>query len=178
MPGPRGPAKEAAMPDPVSDPVPDPSAQRLHLLCPHCGATNRVPRTRLADHGKCGACHVALMTGQPLEIDAAGLRRLTEIEELPLLVDCWAPWCGPCRAMAPQFERAAADLEPEVRLAKLNTEDNQEIASRLGISAIPTFLLLNRGREIGRLAGARSAGELAAWTRNQLIQAGISAATR
>lgn len=162
----------------MPDPSPVPSAQRLHLLCPHCGATNRVPRARLGDRGKCGACHKALLTGHPLEIDAAGLRRLTEIEELPLLVDCWAPWCGPCRTMAPQFERAAADLEPEVRLAKLNTEDNQEIASHLGIQAIPTLLLLIRGREIGRLAGARSAGELAAWTRSQLALAGIPAATR
>src|SRR4051812_16688553 len=112
---------------------------RLHLLCPHCGATNRVPRARLGDHGKCGVCHRELLTGQPLEIDGAGLKRLAEHEEIPLLVDCWAPWCGPCRAMAPQFERAAKDLEPAVRLAKLNTEDNQEVARHLNISAIPTI---------------------------------------
>ena len=138
----------------------------LHLVCPHCNAVNRVPAARLGDAPTCGQCKQPLFVGQPLELDAASFDRHIGRNDIPVLVDFWAPWCGPCRMMAPAFAQAAGLLEPQFRLAKLDTEANQAIGARLGIRSIPTLALFRGGREIARQAGAMGAADIVRWARS------------
>ncbi len=133
------------------------------IVCGHCGRINRLPAER-AQGARCGSCHQPMFTGRPIEVDADGFGRHAAHSDVPLLVDVWAPWCGPCRAMAPMFERAAQQLEPKVRLLKLNSDNAPELSSRLGITGIPTLLLMRGGREIARHAGAMDARSIVAWT--------------
>src|SRR6185295_10392704 len=128
-------------------------SERLHVVCPHCDTTNRVLRERLAA-ANCGACKRQLFDAHPAELTAASFDRHVAANDLPLVVDFWAPWCGPCKMMAPAYEQAAARLEPNLRLAKLNTEDAPEIAARFGIRGIPTLIAFAGGREVGRQSGA------------------------
>jgi thioredoxin 2 len=138
------------------------------IVCPSCNTTNNVPTQRLGDGPLCGKCKQALFPGAPVELDQVSFSRQLANSDVPLLVDCWAPWCGPCRAMAPAFEQAATALEPAVRLAKLNTEDEQAVAAQLGIRSIPTLILFHKGREIARQSGSIPAAEIVRWTRSQL----------
>ncbi len=140
----------------------------IHIVCPHCGGINRVPADRLGGDPKCGKCHRPLFTGRPLALDEAAFNRHLQRSDLPMLVDFWAPWCGPCKMMAPAFEQAAAQLEPAVRLVKVNTEENQALAAQYGIRSIPTLALFKGGREIARTAGAMDTRGLVAWTRQYL----------
>lgn len=140
----------------------------LHILCPGCAAVNRVPAARIGQGARCGKCHSALFEGKPLELDQAGFEKHLARSDLPLLVDFWAPWCGPCRMMAPWFAQAASVLEPDMRLVKINTEENQMLAGRLGIRSIPTLALFRGGREVARTAGAMDANSLVSWARQNL----------
>ena len=140
----------------------------LHIVCPHCDTTNRVPRGKLADGGRCGQCQQKLFDGHPSALDTARFERHLAKSEVPLLIDFWAEWCGPCRMMAPEFERAAAQLEPAVRLVKVNVDEEPALAQRYRVQSIPTLLLAFQGRELARAAGARSAAQLVQWTQAEL----------
>ena len=144
--------------------------QTLHLVCPHCQTTNRVAAQHLSSAPDCGQCHRPLFTGHPVALDAAGFERHLSRSDLPLLVDFWAPWCGPCRMMAPAFEAAAGQLEPQLRLAKVDTEAEQALAARFQIRSIPTLALFWRGREIARQPGAMGQADIVRWARAALAQ--------
>src|SRR5690554_8142267 len=140
----------------------------LHIVCPHCQSINRVPGNKLTEKPNCGRCQYPLFIGEPIDLTAATFARHLERSDLPLLVDFWAPWCGPCKMMAPQFEQAAKQLEPRVRLAKLNTEAEQGPAARHGIRSIPTMVLFHGCREIARQSGAMGAQGSMRWVDSQL----------
>ena len=138
------------------------------VVCGKCGGVNRIPSARSAMNGKCGKCHSMLFDGHPQDVQSAIFERHVQRSTLPVLVDVWAPWCGPCRMMAPAYEAAARQLEPEVQLIKLNSDAEHEVAGRFGIRSIPTMLLFHGGREIARTSGAMSAGQIVSWVRDRM----------
>lgn len=140
----------------------------LHVVCPRCDATNRVLAARLADGAACGQCREPLFTGRPVELGEAAFERHVGRGDLPVLADFWAAWCGPCKVMAPQLALATAQLEPQVRVVKVDTDAEQRLAARLGIQAIPTLALFRGGREVARHAGAMGAQDLVRWVRDRL----------
>jgi thioredoxin 2 len=136
------------------------------VVCPACSRVNRVPEARLGGSPLCGVCRAPLFAGHPTEVTGANFEAQVGRSDLPVIVDFWAPWCGPCKMMAPAFERAAAELEPRVRLAKVNTETERELAARFGISSIPTLVAFRGGREVARQSGALDFSRLVSWARS------------
>src|SRR5450631_3126435 len=143
----------------------------MHLVCPACGTTNRVPEPKLHDHPVCGRCGAAIMGTASVSLDDASLPKFVAATELPVVVDFWADWCGPCKMMAPHFENAASQL-PMVRFAKLDTEANPNVSTANGIRSIPTLILYRAGREIGRQSGAMVSLDLVRWVHGQLARGG------
>jgi thioredoxin 2 len=139
-----------------------------HVVCSNCLTINRVPDDKLAAGGVCGKCGKRLFNGRPIELTAANFNKIIGNNELPVMVDFWAPWCGPCKMMAPVFEQAAARLEPNMLLAKLNTEQEQSLAARYGIRSIPTIAIFKGGRVVAQQAGAMDMRSLTNWANTQL----------
>jgi len=135
-------------------------AHDVKLACLECGAVNRVPAERIAAGPKCGVCGAQLMDGKVRELDPATLAKASRSDTIPLVVDFWAPWCGPCRQMAPQFEQAARTLKGKALFVKLNSDDNPRVSARFGVRSIPTLVKLQKGNEVARVAGARPAGQI------------------
>jgi len=145
------------------------TSESLIVACPNCNTLNRAPRDKLAaGGGKCGKCGSRLFAGHPVALNAQSFETHAAKTDIPLLVDFWAPWCGPCRAMAPQFEKAATELEPQVRFAKVNADEEQQLAGRFGIQGIPTMILFHQGREIARQSGLMDANRIGQWVQQAL----------
>jgi len=141
-------------------------AETTHLVCPGCGRVNRVATAQLGAGPRCGACKQALFPGHPVQLDDATFDRFIGRSQVPVVVDFWAAWCGPCKMMAPAYEQAAARLEPEVILAKVDTERAPQVATRFGIRSIPTLVAFRQGREVARQPGAMSLAQIEQWVRS------------
>lgn len=141
-------------------------SDKKHIVCPHCAAVNRIPSTRLDDKPKCGKCKKSLFTGHPIELTDQNFAKFITNSDLPVVVDFWAEWCGPCKMMAPAFAEASAKLEPNVILAKLNTEVAQQTAAQFGIRSIPSIIMFKNGKEVSRQAGALNTQQIIQWAQS------------
>ena len=140
----------------------------IHIVCSHCDTVNRIPADKLVLRPNCGKCHQKLFEAHPIPLKGGSFAKHIDRSDVPILVDFWAPWCGPCKMMTPAFEKAAQMLHPRVRLAKVNTEEEQALAGKFGVQSIPTMVLFKNGREAARVSGAMGADQVVGWARGQL----------
>lgn len=137
--------------------------EKVKIVCPHCDAINAVPTDRSARQANCGKCHKPLFTGSPVDLEGGRFDRHVRRSDIPVVVDFWAPWCGPCRAMAPAFEQAARELEPKLRFAKVDIDKAPDLAARYGVQGVPTLVVFRNGEEADRQVGALPGSQLRAW---------------
>lgn len=152
------------------------SRETRNIVCPHCDAINRIPADKPAGRAKCGRCHQPLFTGKPFPVSAKSFAIHIQHNDIPVVVDFWADWCGPCKVMAPAFERVAAELEPAVRLLKVDTEAERELAARYDIRSIPMLIMFRKGRVVAQRPGASDARSLRAWIEQNIARSQQSAA--
>lgn len=141
-------------------------SEKIHIVCPHCHTTNRIDADQLGGEANCGSCHQPLVTGHPVVLDATSFPKHIGRSQLPVVVDFWAPWCGPCRMMAPAYEQAANTLKTQAQFAKLDTEAHPQTAAPYNIRSIPTMAVFKEGKELGRISGALPAGEIVRWVQS------------
>ncbi len=140
----------------------------IQIVCAACGAVNRIPAGKPAKEAKCGRCGAKLFTGRPVELNDAIFQKFVTRTSIPVVVDFWAEWCGPCKMMAPEFAKAAEELEPQVKFAKLDTERNQVAAMQFGIRSIPTLMIFREGKVIAQQAGAMPASQIVQWVKSSI----------